>query len=173
MPSKTAPKLLAAIATASVVAMSGGTALANSSTTAYAMRTAHHVSKNWVVKVLSSDHNADSEVADANEFNDTPNAGYQYVSVAFRTTKISKGEGNPFWDLEYRLYGHATHRLYESAMGAYLTNAIEDADSVLKGGRTTSTIVFEVKKSDIRAGAMRLVVQDENVFTGAQSWFKA
>jgi len=159
-------------AVAAAAATLCGSAWANTPGTAYVVGTAHNISRNWSVAVLASDSNANAEVANANMFNDSPKAGYQYVSVLFRTQKLSSGEGNAFWDVRYRLYGRGSHRLYESADSAYLRNAIEDADSVLKGGRTTASIVFEVAKSDIRAGGMQLVVEDESTFSSSKSWFR-
>ena len=163
--------LLVLAASLAAVAGVAGIAEANTLSTAYAVSTTHHVTKNWNVKVVSSDRNANTEVANANMFNDPPKTGYQYVLVKVKATKLTSGTGNAFWDLGYKLYGRSTKHLYSTA-SEVAPNDMMDQDDVLKGGSDTGNVLFMVKKADISAGGLKLVVDYEYSFNNTNTWFR-
>jgi len=162
--------LVLAVSLATLAGLAGA-AEANTRSTAYAVGTWHHVTKNWNFKVVSSDRNANAEIANANMFNDPPKSGYQYVMVNVKATKLTSGSGNAFWDLGYKLYGRYTKHLYSTA-SEVAPNDLMDQDDVLKGGTDTGNIVFMVKKSDITARGLKLVVDYEYSFNNTNTWFK-
>jgi len=132
--------------------------------------TYHKVGPDWKVRTISIDKNANDEVAEENMYNEPPRSGYQYVIVRVRAKKYSSGEGDAWLDLNYNLYGKATHRYYDSGYQV-IPDSFYDEPSVDRDGYVTGNILFEVKKDDV-AQRLRMVFEDTYDFEHeTRVWF--
>jgi hypothetical protein len=130
----------------------------------------HKIDKHWGVKTVSANYHADKAVADANQFNDKPKSGREYVLVKVAGKCLSGSNQSLDTSEEFKLLGHHTHTLY-SESGAVARDDLIEADSVNKGGHQSGNIVFEVKKSDVSRHLL-LYVDSPSDFEGHARYFK-
>lgn len=121
--------------------------------------TAAKVSTEWSVRVAGVDLNADAAVTGAaGENNAPPKHGDHYVTVSLAGVKLSAGSGGLFQDTDFSLVGAATHVLYEPAQ-AVPPHYLGHSPEVVKGGKASGEMVFEVAKTDA-TGSLVLMAQN-------------
>lgn len=160
-----------AVAVATTIAFVGfgAPAFANTRAQAYKVGTGHRVGHDWRMSLQSRRLDANAVVANTNEFNDRPRRGFQYVMVTVRGTKLTRGKGNLYWDLDFQLFGAASKHLYSQAFEV-IPRDLSDQDDVLKGGQVSGNLLFEVSKRDVRRGG--LVLRSDSFLENPVGWFR-
>jgi hypothetical protein len=121
----------------------------------------------WKVEVVSVTWKADSAVADNSEFNDLPEAGYQYVLVKIRAVRTGEEAGS-FADDVYCAYQGSDGDLFHAALQD-VPEAIGDAEPVEQGRTATGNVVFQVSSQLVSGG--RLVMEPSSSSAGSRVVF--
>jgi hypothetical protein len=165
---------LAAVTTGSALAATVATAApvrpskpSNSPTSAYKLRTSHKVGKNWTVKVTSINKNANAACKKADDFfYQKPKKGYTYVVVQYSGKKLSGGHKESIGDgIETNLYAK-DHKQYGALFnGIVAPHDASESKPVKKGGTSSGGFTYEVKNSDIKAGHLEAIIEDNSTIT--------
>lgn len=108
----------------------------------------------WTVKVLGATLDATQAILDENQFNDPPEAGYQYVLVNLEAT-YDGTESATFWvEMSYTFVGSGGNT-YESGM-AVAPDPITDEGEVFPGASVSGNLVFAVASDQVSGGTLSL-----------------
>jgi len=106
----------------------------------------------WEVTIKEVNTNANDVIAAANQFNDPPAEGSQYV-LATVDAKYVGAESGTFWvDMSYKFYGSGGNTFDESM--AVSPNPISNAGETFPGATISGDMVFEVPSDQIEGGAI-------------------
>lgn len=109
----------------------------------------------WEVTVKEVNTNANDAIAAANQFNDPPAEGSQYVLVAV-DAKYVGAESGTFWvDMSYKFYGSGGNTFDVGGQGmAVSPNPLSDAGETFPDATISGDMVFEVPSDQIEGGAI-------------------
>lgn len=156
---------LLAVLALTAIAAPAGAHQPHSRTNPVLVGTPHYVGDDWRVKVVE-----DRWKIAADKYGKRPAAGYDFVVVKVRAARLSGGEGDAFWDLNFDLFGGKSKRLYSAYNGCFSRNGIIDKGGVYPGGAVTGTVCFRVPESD---GRFKLRVEDSMEWDANTTvWYK-
>lgn len=108
----------------------------------------------WKVKVTGATPNANQAIADANQFNDPPAAGQQYVLVEVAGTYTGQTSGTFWADISYKYVGSGGNT-YDQGF-AVAPNPISDAGEVFPDASVSGNLVFAVDSDQVSGGTLAL-----------------
>ena len=108
----------------------------------------------WKVKVVEATSNANEVVASANEFNDPPQAGNQYVLVKVQATRTGE-EPVAFWVDTYYSFVGSGGNTFDTAFEA-VPDGITDTGEAFKDASITGSLVFEVPSAQVAGGLLMM-----------------
>lgn len=128
-------------------------------------------SDDWRVVVNSVTLAASDAVAGANEFNDPPAEGSQYILVNYSATYVgddSNGQMPAFVSLEYVTADGRTINSFDKTVIA--PDAIDSSNTLYKDGTATGNVAFEVPSATVGQGvlAVRPGMLADKVFVAVQ-----
>ncbi|MGB4442142.1 MAG: hypothetical protein WBJ62_07960 [Coriobacteriia bacterium] len=127
----------------------------------------------WEVTVTAVNKNANDAVAAANQFNEPPVEGSQYV-LATVSAKYVGEESGTFWvDMSYKFYGSGGNTFDSGGQSmAVPPNALSDAGETFPDASVSGDMVFEVPSDQIEGGAIIMEssfsMEDTRVFFALQ-----
>lgn len=109
----------------------------------------------WEVTVTAVNTNANDAIAAANQFNDPPVAGSQFVLVTV-DAKYAGEESGTFWvDMSYKFYGSGGNTFDSGGQSMVVPpNPLSDAGETFPGAAVSGNMVFEVPTDQIEGGAI-------------------
>ena len=110
----------------------------------------------WDISVVSFDGNANSEIAEENQFNEPPPDGHVYVLVHFQGTYTGTEFGSLWLDLDYYVVGN-TNITYEQAW-VVTPNDLTNLPDALPGGTVGGNLAFLVPEDVV--DSLLLLVTD-------------
>ena len=110
----------------------------------------------WDISVMSFDGNANSEIAEENQFNEPPPDGHVYVLVHVQGTYTGTEFGSLWLDLDYYVVGN-TNITYDQAW-VVTPNDLSNLPDALPGGTIGGNLVFLVPEDVV--GSLLLLVTD-------------
>lgn len=116
----------------------------------YPLGTAVQLVDEWRMQVVSSDPDADAEIAAENQFNDPPEAGRQFFMVRVRATWAGSGSSRFEGSYRLRALGAAsgvTYSTFEDSCGV-IPDELEDPE-VFSGGTIEGNVCFSVREQDV------------------------
>lgn len=120
----------------------------------YPLETTVRLVDDWELAVVSSDPDANEEIAAENEFNDPPQAGHQFYLVRIRATY--RGQGSSRFDGGFRLRAlgdsGVTYTQFENDCGVTPDSVYDQDRETFEGGGFEANICFEVRSGDAAAG---------------------
>jgi hypothetical protein len=109
----------------------------------------------WSVRVSRVQLNADSIVLAANQFNDPPPDGFQFVMALLDATYLGPKTGDLKWDADFKVVGLSNRAFDQGDPGCgVVPRDIYSVPEAYPGGRITANVCWAVPKSDIRSLVM-------------------
>ena len=102
----------------------------------------------WKVQVVGYTPNANDAVHRANQFNDKPKSGQQYVLVTLRTTYEGQGSSDPYFDQTWAVVSTGG-TLYEAESFVVWPDDLSDSGKVPSGVSAVGNVGFMVKSPDV------------------------
>jgi putative cell wall-binding protein len=121
----------------------------------------------WTLEVISSEPNANDEVADENQFNEPPENGQQYFMARVRVTY--KGEGSDSFDpSRLRSVGASdiVYTTFEDDCGV-IPDPLRSQET-FSGGSRTGNVCWEINRSDVAS----LVMFDDGPFDAGERRYR-
>lgn len=109
----------------------------------------------WSVRVSRVQFNADSVVLAANQFNDPPPDGYQFVMALIDASYLGPETGDLMWDADFKVVGLSNRAFDQGDSGCgVVPRDLSSLPEAYPGGRITANACWAVPKSDIRSLVM-------------------
>ncbi|MGB3325219.1 MAG: cupredoxin domain-containing protein, partial [Mycolicibacterium fortuitum] len=123
----------------------------------------------YAVTVLEVTPNADAMVAEANQFNDPPAEGRQYVIARVSITYVGADSGTPWVNLSFRAVGNRNVGYSIGGDGCgVVPDGLSDTPELFEGGQIETNVCWSIETVDVDS----LVMYAEQYFAdGGRVWF--
>jgi hypothetical protein len=121
----------------------------------------------WAIEIVGLTEDADDAIHQANQFNDKPKSGNQYVMVTVRATFAGSGNSDPSFDLGFSAIPDSGNSA--SAIFAVLPKDLTSAGTIPNGASAVGNVAFEVEVGE--ASSVVLYVVDSLSFEGNGLFF--
>jgi hypothetical protein len=118
----------------------------------------------WEVEVVGLSPNADAAIHAANQFNEKPPQGSQYVMVTLKNTFVGNGSGDPYSDQTWSLIG-GDGTLYEDADFVVLPKDLSNVGKVPAGASGIGNVAFIVPSGQVHNVTLYLEAYTESFDT--------
>jgi hypothetical protein len=107
----------------------------------------------WKVQVVDVVLDADDVVLNHNEFNETPQAGNQYVMIKIAATRTAERAAAFSMDM-YCVFVGSGGNTFDAGYAA-IPDSISETGEACRGASVTGNIVFEVASNQVAGGTLR------------------
>lgn len=108
----------------------------------------------WEVKITEVNLNANEAIASANDFNDPPGEGNQFVLVNVEATYVGEESGTFWADISWKYFGSGGNTFDSPDAMAVSPNPISDAGETFPDASVAGDILFEVPIDQVDGGAI-------------------
>ena len=122
----------------------------------------------WEFTVTEVDPDSEDAVLDANQFNDPPQEGHQFVTFTVDATYGGDETGNPWLDFDWLIVGSDGNSFRDSC--GSIDNALRDQGETYPDGSVSGDVCIEAETDQLEGGAIR--VEPGFAFDDAAAYFE-